>query len=126
MSNNFNTPIFTREDCAREYNAHFANNSQGYYKALEKFNNALKPFVGGSAFSRESYQKILTNDALWKKALDCSSEIFHNDETKLKYPKTNPDLNMLNTIKINDNIIKVFLKSFFLELILKTKYSFIA
>lgn len=84
MSNNFNTPIFTREDCAREYNAHFANNSQGYYKALEKFNNALKPFVGGSAFSRESYQKILTNDALWKKALDCSSEIFHNDEQKLK------------------------------------------
>lgn len=84
MSNNFNNPIFTREDCAREFNSHFANNSQGYYKSLEKFNNALKPFVGGSAFSRESYQKILMNDALWKKALEVSSEMFHNDATKQK------------------------------------------
>lgn len=84
MSNNFNNPTFTREDCAREFNSHFANNSQGYYKSLEKFNNALKPYVGGSAFSRENYQKILMNDTLWKKALEVSSEMFHNDETKQK------------------------------------------
>jgi hypothetical protein len=84
MSNNFNNPIFTREDCAREFDSHFANNSQGYYKSLEKFNNALKPYVGGSAFSRENYQKILMNDALWKKALEVSSEMFRNDETKQK------------------------------------------
>lgn len=82
MSNNFNNPLFTREDCIREFDSHYANYSQGYYKTLEKFNNALKPYVGGSAFSRENYQKILVNDALWKKALDVSCEMFRNDDTK--------------------------------------------
>ena len=73
---------FSVEDCVAEYEKHFNDHNQGYYKILENFNKKLSPYTGKSPFSKEGWQKILERDDLFKMAVEQSKEMFHGDLTK--------------------------------------------
>lgn len=99
---------FSVEDCIAEYEKHFNDHNQGYYKVLETFNKKLSPYTGKSPFSKEGWQKILERDDLFKMAVEQSSEIFHSDPEKQKEFKRL----MKNT---RDTAIKTDMNGFGLE-----------
>lgn len=84
---NFNVRPATRERAAEEYENHMRDHAQGYYKSLESYNAKLMPLVNGSAFSSESWKKILERDDLYALAKKEATSMFlkgHNDETKAR------------------------------------------
>jgi len=99
---------FSVEDCIAEYEKHFNDHNQGYYKILESFNKKLSPYTGKSPFSKEGWQKILERDDLFKMAVEQSSELFHSDLEKQKEFKR-----LMNNTR--DTAIKTDMNGFGLE-----------